>query len=184
MAYGVALSQAWAELETLTKEKNHTIRFLNDRYGIDLDKRTIVSLSSNVPAKNHLSILILHYLSRKLKGLPQPTGKWISFKELDGGLVYYSVFRKRVLEPIIRKYGKDLKGFVSEMTKRFSAKEMEQGDASIVLEAFDGIPMLITLWQGDEEFPPEANLLFDKSITEIFCTEDAVISAEIVASLI
>jgi len=184
MAYDVALSQAWAELETLTKEKNHTVRFLNDRYGVDLDKRTIVSLSSNVPAKNHLSILILHYLSRKLRRLPQPTGEWISFKELDGGLVYYSVLRKRVLEPIIRKYGKDLKGFISEMTKRFAAKEVEQGDASIVLEAFDGIPVLITLWQGDEEFPPEANLLFDRSITGIFCTEDAVISAEIVASLI
>jgi hypothetical protein len=40
------------------------------------------------------------------------------------------------------------------------------------------------LWRGDEEFGPEANLLFDRSITEIFCTEDVVITAEIVASTI
>jgi len=184
VTYDVALSKAWAELENLTQEKNHTVRFLDDEYSINLEKKSVLSLSRNVPAKTPVSILILHYLSRRLKGLPQPTGEWISFRQLDGGQVYYSVFRKRVLEPIIRKYGENPKGFVSELTKRFKAKQDSQADASVVLDVFDGIPILITLWRGDEEFSPEANVLFDRSITEIFCTEDTVISAEIVASMI
>jgi len=184
MGYDTALSKAWAELENLTHENNHVVRFLNDEYGIDLGKKSILSLSCNVPPKTHISILILHYLSRRLKGLPQPAGEWISFRQLDGGQVYYSVFRKRVLEPIIRKYGKNPEGFLSELTKRFKAKEIKQADASVVLEVFDGIPVLITLWQGDEEFSPEANVLFDGNISEIFCTEDTVICAEIAASLI
>jgi len=184
MTYDVALSKAWAELENLTQEKNHTVRFLNDEYGIDLEKKSVLSLSCNVSPKTHISILILHYLCRKLTGFPQPTGEWISFKQLDGGQVYYSVFRKRVLEPIIRKYGENPEGFVSELIKRFKAKEIKQADASVVLDVFDGIPVLITLWRGDEEFSPQANLLFDRNISEIFCTEDTVISAEIVASMI
>jgi len=32
--------------------------------------------------------------------------------------------------------------------------------------------------RGDEEFGPEANILFDKSITDIFCTEDIVVLSE------
>lgn len=61
---------------------------------------------------------------------------------------------------------------------------MEQGDIGIVLEAFQGVPALITLWRGDEEFGPEVNMLFDKSITQIFCTEDIVVLAGIIASQI
>ena len=75
-------------------EKNaskHTI--IN--YTIDLDKRTILSDSCNVPAKEYVAIILLHYLARKtlLKGLPPPTGEWIDFKELDGGEGYYPAFK-------------------------------------------------------------------------------------------
>jgi hypothetical protein len=184
MGYEVAISKAWAELENLTQKKSHTVRFLDDEYNIDLEKKSILSLSGNVSPKTHISILLLHYLSRRLKGLPQPTGEWISFKQLDGGQFYYSVFRKRVLEPIIRKYGENPEGLTSELTKRFKAKDVKQADASVVFDVFDGIPIFIKLWRGDEEFDPEANFLFDKSITEIFCTEDVVITAEVVASVI
>ena len=184
MGYEVAISKAWTELENLTQKKSHTVRFLDDEYDIDLEKKNILSLSTNVSPKTHISILLLHYLSRKLKGLPQPTGEWISFKQLDGGQFYYSVFRKRVLEPIIKKYGERPEGLISELTKRFKGKEVKEADASIVFEVFDGIPLFIKLWRGDEEFGAAANLLFDKSISEIFCTEDAVITAEVVASMI
>jgi len=184
MGYEVAISKAWAELENLTQKKSHTVRFLNDEYDVDLEKKSILSLSTNISPKTHISILLLHYLSRKLKGLPQPTGEWISFKRLDGGQFYYSVFRKRVLEPIIQKYGENPEGLISELTKRFKGKEIKEADASVIFEVFDGIPLFIKLWRGDEEFGAEANLLFDKSISEIFCTEDAVITAEVVASTI
>jgi len=184
MGYDIALSKAWIELESLTQEKVHTVKFLDDEYQVDLEKKNIFSLSRNVPADTHLSILLLHYLSRRLRGLPRATGEWISFRQLDGGQVYYSVFRKRVLEPIIRKYGSNVPEFLSKLRGRFKARETNQGDAGVILDVFEGIPVLITLWQGDEEFSPEANLLFDRSITEIFCTEDIVVSAEIVASMI
>jgi len=184
MGYEVAISKSWAELENLTQKKSHTVRFLDDEYSIDLEKKSILSISSSVPPKTHVTILLLHYLARRLKGLPQPTGEWISFKQLDGGQFYYSVFRKRVLEPIIKKYGDNPQSLISELTKRFKGKEVKEADASVVFEVFDGIPIFVKLWRGDEEFGPEANLLFDRSISEIFCTEDAVITAEVVTSMI
>jgi hypothetical protein len=54
----------------------------------------------------------------------------------------------------------------------------------IVLEAFERVPVLISLWRPDEEFEPEANMLFDKSITQVFSTEDIVVLAGLVASAI
>ena len=44
--------------------------------------------------------------------------------------------------------------------------------------------MLITIWKADDEFGPDANILFDKNITKIFCIEDTVVLTEIVAHTI
>jgi len=41
---------------------------------------------------------------------------------------------------------------------------------------------LIKLWRQDTEFGPDANMYFDASIKNIFCTEDIVMLAQIVSS--
>ena len=102
---------------------------------------------------------------------------------MPASLGYYPAFRKRVIEPILRKYGACPQALL-EKASRFNAKSVEYGDVGIVIETFKEIPILITFWRSDEEFGPEANVLFDKSILEIFCTEDIIVLAEFVARVI
>lgn len=180
MGYDVALSKAWSELESLAKDKKLEVRFLADKYSVDLNDRRILSLSCNISAKDYLSILILHYLIKKLVGLPASSGEWIDFRQLDGGQGYYPTFRKRVVSTITKKYGADPEALL-KLNERFNIKKLNFADVSIVLDAFENIPVLIELWKADEEFSPEANILFDKSIKDIFCTEDVVILAEFIA---
>lgn len=181
MSYTVAINKAWEDLEGLTSEKIIAVKFLADEYSVDFIRKQVASLSCNVPAKDFTAILILHYLAQKLKGLPALSGEWLSFKELSGVEGYASAFRKRAIEPIIRKYGNNPEGLF-EVVERLPAKKIPQGDVGIVLEVFQGVPVLITLWRADDEFGPEANILFDKSIMRIFCTEDIVVLAGFVAS--
>ncbi len=181
MGYEIAINKAWGDLENLRPDKRLSVRFLADEYEVDLSARKILSLSCNAPAKDFMAILILHYLAAKLKGLPALTSLWLNFKELANIEGYYPTFRKRSVEPIIRKYGKNPEGIL-EVLERLPAKRAGQGDVGIVLEAFEGVPVLVTLWRSDDEFGPEANILFDKSITQVFCTEDIVVLAGVVAS--
>lgn len=181
MSYAAAIEKSWGQLLSLNPDKNILVKFLADEYTVDLEQREVFSLSCNVPAKDFTAILILHYLSQKLKGLPRLTGIWVSFKELSGVEGYYPAFRKRAIEPIIRKYGAHPENILTAL-ERLPAKRISQGDVGIVLEVFDGVPVLVTLWRGDEEFGPEANILFDKSISKIFCTEDTIVLAGIIAS--
>lgn len=180
MGYDIAINKSWDELFKLSHERVISVKFLADEYTVDLNEKKVISLSCNVPAKEYTTILILHYAVRKLKGLPALTGEWVSFKELSGVEGYYPAFRQRVIEPIIRKYGSNPQGML-EALERLPAKRVEQGDIGIVLEVFEAVPALIILWRPDEEFGPEAGVLFDKSITQIFCTEDIVVLAEFVA---
>ena len=181
MSYDVALTKAWSEIEDRAKDRAYTIQFLADEYSVDLENKRVLSLSCNIPAKIHVSILILHYLSRRLNGLPPITGEWISFKQLEGGQGYYPAFKKRVVEPIMRKYSSNPEALL-ELTERFKAKRVQLADISIVLEVFDNVPVLISLWRADEEFGLDANILFDKSIKDVFCTEDIVVLAGFVAT--
>jgi hypothetical protein len=180
MGYEAALEKAWEQIGGIAPDKISPVKFLADEYEIDLKNRRVFSLACNVPAKDYLTILVLHYAVRRAKGLPALTGEWISFKQLEGGEGYYPAFKKRVLEPIVRKYGSDIQA-LSGITARFKAKTVAMADAAVAVEVFEGAPVLLTMWKGDDEFGPEANVLFDKSISDIFCTEDAIVMAGFVA---
>lgn len=180
MSYEVAINKAWADLDKLQPDKDLSIRFLTDNYSIDFSARKLMSLSCNVPAKDFVAILILHYLAERLKGLPELTGEWISFKELAGGEFYYPAFRKRAIEPILSKYGSNPQNLLSVLDKGM-AKKNNQADAAVVIDVFENVPVLVEIWKGDEEFGPEANMLFDRSIAEIFCTEDIAVLVGFVA---
>lgn len=181
MSYDIALNKAWDDLGSFKPKHNLSVKFLADEYTLDLESRRVLSLSCNVAAKDFTAILILHYLARKLEGLPELTNEWQSFKELSGIEGYYPAFRERSIEPILRKYGNKPEALL-DVLDRLPAKRVDQGDIGIVVEAFEGVPALIELWRKDEEFAPEANILFDKSISRIFCTEDIVVLAGLVAA--
>jgi len=180
MAYDTALNKAWEELTQLKLKENVPVKFLADEYSVDLENRKVLSLSCNVPAKDFTVILILHYLIKRLNGLPDLTGEWLDFKELSGIEGYNSAFRKRVIEPIIRKYAANPEGLLA-ILDRFPSKRVDQADIGIVIEVFEQVAAMVLFWRPDEEFGAEANLLFDKSIAQIFCTEDIVVLAESIA---
>ena len=49
---------------------------------------------------------------------------------------------------------------------------MEEGDVGFLFRPFPKIPIRMILWQGDDEFPPEANILFDAGVAKILSAED------------
>ncbi|MCM8792782.1 MAG: DUF3786 domain-containing protein [Candidatus Omnitrophica bacterium] len=185
MSYDLALEKAWLDIESLSERKRFSIKMLADEYEIDLENRRILSVSCNAQPKEYISIILLHYLIQKLrlKELPKPLREWIDFYKLEGGDTYYSVFRSRVIEVLLRKYGRNPQ-VLWEVLGRVPARKVQIGDVGIVIQVFEEVPMLVVLYKADEEFEPEANVLFDKNITEIFCTEDIIVLAEMIAHLL
>ncbi len=181
MGYEVAVNKAWDELAGLVTEKTVSARFLADEYTVNLLARTVISSSCNVPAKDFVTVIILHYLIRKVSGLPDLTGEWMPFRELAGIEGYYDAFRKRAIDPVIRKYGKNPDNIFSVL-ERFPSRKGDLADASVVIDALPGVPVMVELWRSDEDFGPDANIMFDKSVSGIFCTEDIIVLAGLVAA--
>jgi len=181
MGYAEALEKSWGDLAKLKPANNLSVKFLADDYSVDVQAKRVLSLACNIQAKEFVTILILHYLAKKLQGLPEPIGEWLTFRELSGVEGYYDAFRKRSLEPLIRKYGKNTDA-LKDVSSRLPAKLAEGGDIGIVVQAFENIPVLVKLWKQDAEFGADANMYFDRSIKDIFCTEDIVVLAGFVSA--
>ena len=183
MSYAPALEKAWKDISDLTKEKTLSAKLLSDTYDIDVEKKSVMSASCNVPAKDYTTIVLLHYLARKLAGqsLAEPSGEWIDFNQLEGGEAYFPAFKKRTIDRVIKKYGQSPDELL-KVAGRMPAKAAKFGDVGVVIYPFEEIGILITMSKADEEFGPDANILFDHNIAKILCTEDIVVLTEIVVS--
>ena len=115
-------------------------------------------------------VLLLHYLNGA-KGA-RPTGKWIAYQEVPDGRFYLDAFIRRAKNPMVQVFGNQPELFVKLATERYGATPLDQGDLSVLVQALPLIPVALILWRGDDEFPPEGTILFDRNISEILSAED------------
>jgi len=115
-------------------------------------------------------ILILHYLLHATGA--SLTGKSIDFRQVpDGGSFYWSAFVSRAKNPLLKTFGHDLKLYL-QVAASLGGEPQPLGEAAARFLAFPRVPVTHVLWRGDEEFPPEANILFDETIPQYLPTED------------
>jgi hypothetical protein len=120
-------------------------------------------------------ILILHYLTTA-KGTPN-TGKLIGFKQVPGGLFEYASFSREVLIPLLDHFGKKPELLV-KAAANLGGSEVVYGNAAVSIKAFPNVPVVIVLWRGDDEFPPNASILFDSTVADYLSTEDMSVLCE------
>jgi hypothetical protein len=118
-------------------------------------------------------ILLLHYLHGAWSSNGAAiTGEWISFQEVPDGKFYLDAFHRRAKNPMVQTFGHRPELMLKLAKEAFGATRSDQGDFSAVVKAFPLVPVAVLIWKGDEEFPPEGNILFDRNIVEILSAED------------
>ena len=114
-------------------------------------------------------ILILHYM---LSPASAPlTENWISYREIPGASFYYSAFVKRAIDPLKKVFGQNVAGLL-RAGEILGGKTIDTGDAGYEFRPFPNIPVRIILWAADDEFPAEANIVFNENIRGSLSPED------------
>jgi hypothetical protein len=151
------------------------IRYLNQTYRLDIDKAAASIVGSTQEVSLRDKILLMHYFVHS-KGTPSAKNL-ITYRDLPGGLVYYPTFMKRTIQPLIEHFG-DLPPNLITAGELLGASSNEMGDASLLINAFPRVPIIIIMWKSDSELPPGLNLLFDANITDYLESEDVTIVCE------
>ena len=113
-------------------------------------------------------VLILHYMTAPEVSV---SGNWIAYREIPDASFYFSAFVKRAVDPLKKAFGRDV-SLLEKAAKKLGGKSIDAGDAGFEFLLFPRVPIQLILWEGDEEFASEANILFDETVGLLLSPED------------
>ena len=111
------------------------------------------------------------------------TGEWKTFREMPWGEMYIKPYTGRVLTHAAFTFGTRLTAFNQSAAKMGAAK-VPHGDAGWEFTLIGDYRMRILVWEGDDEFPPNAQVLYSDNFAEGFAAEDRVVAGDILISVI
>ncbi len=118
-----------------------------------------------------------------LEGKQEPFGgKYLTFREMPWGELYIKPYTGRVLTRAAFTFGTRLAAFTAACEK-MGAKKLPRGDAGYEFELLPGLLIQILVWEGDEEFPPNAQVLYSDNFSAL-AAEDRVVAGDILISTI
>ena len=88
------------------------------------------------------------------------TGKWKS--TIDFGRTFHRNLNEGKADPWAEAFQADPEGF-RKACLALGGTPFAQGDIAYAMEFFDGLPILVQLWFGDEEFPATLRFLWDEN---------------------
>jgi hypothetical protein len=120
-------------------------------------------------------IVILHFLI-KADVPPVPEGL-VNYGRLPGAGFYFPVFKRKSTDQLVARLGNDMEAF-RHAGRELGGRAGDVGDASFILPALPGFDLTLVAWEGDEDFPPAYDILFDRNIVRYLSWEDIVVLAQ------
>lgn len=88
------------------------------------------------------------------------SGRWKAMK--DFGLMFHQNLLEGGVDPWAELFQANEEAFC-RACESLGGKPLSTGDAAYALNFFDGLPLAVQLWLGDEEFPASLRILWDEN---------------------
>jgi hypothetical protein len=118
-----------------------------------------------ITADPQLELVVLLYLGLVMEP-PNLTGELITMADLKEAQ-YFKGPHQLPLESLLERYGQDQAGF-KNASLALGGEPLELADAAFAFYPLPRVPVYYLLWLGDEEFPPQFKVLFDRTVESCF----------------
>lgn len=118
--------------------------------------------------------MALYHLLWYAKPSPANSGVWVPFRQVRGAAPFDAAFQKLVLRAFADSFAGKLPQLLAA-GEALGFPRLNQSDAGFYVEAFSCMPLQFLFWDSDDEFPAQANILFDQNITD-FTHEETVVT--------
>lgn len=88
------------------------------------------------------------------------SGRWKNMTSF--GLMFHQNLLEEQKDPRAEKFQADPEGF-RKACLALGGTPLPNGDIAYAIELFDGLPIAVQLWFGDDEFPPNLRFLWDEN---------------------
>lgn len=158
-----------------------TVRLLGRQFAIAHPDYAIRALDNGPVPPLPTQTFLLRYLleSRDVAWM----GQWKTFREMPWGEMYIKPYTGRVLTRAAFTFGTRVAAFKAAAEK-MGALPLKNGDAGYQFDLIGGYRMRLLVWEGDDEFPPNAQVLYSDNFAEGFAAEDRVVAGDILISTV
>lgn len=143
------------------EEQCYRVRVWNGSYKVYPRQKKIEPLKDTIKPHDYFYVFLVNYLLAEKK--EKPEGKWLSEKDLVGGVTFFRGPHKIPTELISEAFGNDLES-LQQRCLQLGGIPLNMADCSFSFEIIGSIKIALLYWQGDEDFPAEAKLLIDSSV--------------------
>lgn len=160
-----------------------SVTLMGTQYTITWPEYSISAKDENAFALHALppQTFLLRWL---LEGKNIPAkGEFKTFREMPWGELYIQPFTGRCLTRAAFTFGMKVPKFAAAC-EVLGGSRLFHGDAGYELELLPGYAMRIIVWEGDEEFPPNSQILYSDNFVESFAAEDRVVAGDILITVI
>lgn len=156
--------------------KEFYVNLLGRTYGISHPAYAIRAMDGgNVPPLPTQTFLLRYLLEGKRVAW---NGQWKTFREMPWGELYIKPYTGRVLTRAAFTFGTRLAAF-QKGAAALGGQKVANGDAGFEFVLIGDYRMRILAWEGDDEFPPNAQVLYSDNFAEGFAAEDRVVAGDI-----
>ena len=161
--------------------KEFYVNLLGREYAIAHPDYAIRALDGGALPALPVQTFLLRYLleSRDV----QWQGQWKTFREMPWGEMYIKPYTGRVLTRAAFTFGTRVEAFRAACGK-MGAESVPHGDAGFRFRLVGDYQMQILVWEGDDEFPPNAQVLYSDNFADGFAAEDRVVAGDILISTV
>ena len=154
------------------------VPLMNDTYRVYWPSGNVDALEGAVPDYKTFVILLRWLENKKAGGARIPQN--LSYKEIPGGAHYYGSYEGRVLKRSAFTFAKpEMYEGLERAAEVLDGGKSDQGDFSIRFRFLPDTYLTLILWNGDDEFPPDAQILYDSDITDAFDAEDLAVMGDL-----
>ena len=158
-----------------------TVKLLGKRYAIAHPEYAIRALDEDkLPALPTQTFLLRYLLECKEVAWK---GEWKTFREMPWGELYIKPYTGRVLTRAAFTFGTRVDAF-KKGAEAMGGVPVKHGDAGYEFTLIGDYKMQILVWAGDEEFPPNAQILYSDNFVDGFAAEDRVVAGDILITAI
>ena len=165
------IDEICSKIPELKREEDRlTFWYFGRHLAVDLSSGIITCLSDDRPIKEWTQLNVYTLFWYCVPGA-KFIGEWLPFGSLKNASPFDAAFKNGIINPIAAAFSghSDLLPDAVEKLRGFKISEH-----SFQIPAFACIPVRVNFWDGDDEFPAQANLLFDKSATDFIHVESIV----------
>lgn len=124
------------------------------------------NLFSDIHINSWVAIPFLNYILHGKGTIP--SGDWIPFRELKGGLEMYGLFAQQC-EKRLKAVADRYTGLFEDMLNIFSGRQVERhyaSDISLVLYPLPRVPVLICYWKPEDGMDSDLSIFFDAKVED------------------